>query len=197
MRCFWLLDSDRGLPVSFTFGLFGVWVLFTAVVSACCEALKRNIDTHPGILCRRLCYHVQLDDQQQPHQTHTSYPTFLTLLQTLTTPTRPQNYMFAEMRAVLGISKGTDILDHIYSLPSAGQDAAHEQIRAIERRAMAQQKPQPGLVELMSYLDSHGVRKAICTRNFEYVLRCSPAVYWASLCLWPFARPHVSSAAFG
>ena len=42
-----------------------------------------------------------------------------------------------------------------------------EKIRAIERTAMAAQKPQPGLVALMEYLERRGVRKGICTRNFE------------------------------
>lgn len=76
--------------------------------------------------------------------------------------------MFVQMREVLGISKGTDILDHIYSLPTlAEQASAMEAIRAIERAAMASQVPQPGLTELMEYLDTRGIRKAICTRNFE------------------------------
>src|ERR1700761_3363560 len=71
-------------------------------------------------------------------------------------------------RAVLNITKATDILDHIYSLPMDQQLAAMEAIRNIEREAMKSQKPQPGLVELMSYLTSKDVRKGICTRNFEY-----------------------------
>lgn len=76
--------------------------------------------------------------------------------------------MFREMRATLGIPKSVDILDHIYGLPSPeAQEDAHEQIRTIERRAMLLQRPQPGLVELMSYLQSRGIRKAICTRNFD------------------------------
>jgi HAD superfamily hydrolase (TIGR01549 family) len=80
----------------------------------------------------------------------------------------PQSYMFREMRAALGIPKSVDILDHIYALPSAeAQEDAHEQIRTIERRAMVLQRSQPGLVELMSYLQSRGIRKAICTRNFD------------------------------
>ncbi|KAF2275513.1 HAD-like protein [Westerdykella ornata] len=79
----------------------------------------------------------------------------------------PQNYMFAEMRAALGIPKSTDILDHIYSLPEPAQSRAHETIRQIERTAMAAQKPQSGLVALMSYLDSRNIKKAICTRNFD------------------------------
>ncbi|KAF2745279.1 HAD-like protein [Sporormia fimetaria CBS 119925] len=79
----------------------------------------------------------------------------------------PQNYMFAEMRNALNITKATDILDHIYSLPASEQEAAHEKIRTIERTAMASQKPQLGLVQLMDYLDSRSIPKAICTRNFD------------------------------
>jgi phosphoglycolate phosphatase-like HAD superfamily hydrolase len=76
--------------------------------------------------------------------------------------------MFAEMRSALGITKSTDILDHVYSLPAPDQQvAAMDQIRAIERTAMAKQVAQPGLVQLMAYLDSRGVRKGICTRNFD------------------------------
>ncbi|KAL5116455.1 hypothetical protein ACEQ8H_005691 [Pleosporales sp. CAS-2024a] len=79
----------------------------------------------------------------------------------------PQNYMFAEMRAALHIEKPTDILHHIYSLPDKEQEEAHEKIRDIERTAMTSQQPQAGLVELMAYLDSRGIKKAICTRNFD------------------------------
>ena len=76
--------------------------------------------------------------------------------------------MFAEMRSVLAISKPTDILDHIYSLPTIEeQEAAMESIRNIERTAMRGQIAQPGLADLMDYLDSRGIRKGICTRNFE------------------------------
>ncbi|KAF1924555.1 HAD-like protein [Didymella exigua CBS 183.55] len=79
----------------------------------------------------------------------------------------PQNYMFGEMRSALSIDKGTDILDHIYSLPYAEQEQAQEKVRDIERTAMKKQKPQAGLVELMAYLDSRGLKKGICTRNFD------------------------------
>ena len=70
--------------------------------------------------------------------------------------------MFAEMRATLGIEKPTDILDHVYSLPESEQEEAQEKIRNIERTAMKSQQPQAGLVELMEYLDSRGVKKGIC-----------------------------------
>lgn len=75
--------------------------------------------------------------------------------------------MFSEMRAAISISKGTDILDYIYTLPDPEQEEAMEKIRAIERGAMASQKPQPGLVELMKYLDTMNMNKGICTRNFD------------------------------
>ncbi|KAK1771113.1 HAD-like domain-containing protein [Phialemonium atrogriseum] len=81
---------------------------------------------------------------------------------------QPQNYMFAQMRAALGIPKSVDILEHIYSLPTPeAQTTAMEAVRAIEREAMTRQVAQPGLAELMSYLDARGLRKGICTRNFE------------------------------
>ncbi|EGX91399.1 HAD superfamily hydrolase, putative [Cordyceps militaris CM01] len=79
----------------------------------------------------------------------------------------PQNYMFGEMRAALGITKAVDIIDHMNSLPEAEQPAAHAAVQAIERTAMAEQAPQPGLDVLMRYLDDRGVQKAICTRNFN------------------------------
>ena len=69
--------------------------------------------------------------------------------------------------SALGIDKSTDILDHIYSLQDAEQDEAQEKVREIERNAMKKQKPQAGLVELMDYLDSRGLKKGICTRNFD------------------------------
>ncbi|KAI2776620.1 HAD-like protein [Daldinia loculata] len=80
----------------------------------------------------------------------------------------PQNHMFSEMRAALQIPKHIDILEHIYSLPTAAQqESAMEVIRAIERQSMTAQVAQPGLADLMAYLDSRNIRKGICTRNFE------------------------------
>lgn len=42
-----------------------------------------------------------------------------------------------------------------------------ESIRDIERAAMSKQQAQPGLVELMTYIDSKSLPKGICTRNFD------------------------------
>ncbi|KAJ4422682.1 hypothetical protein N0V82_002686 [Gnomoniopsis sp. IMI 355080] len=72
------------------------------------------------------------------------------------------------MRKALNITKEVDILDHIYSLPTPeAREEAMESVRAIERTAMSSQTPQPGLVELMTYLDTRGLPKGICTRNFD------------------------------
>jgi len=79
----------------------------------------------------------------------------------------PQTYMFAQMRSAVNIPKGSDILDHIYALPESQQEEAMEKIREVERAAMANQIPQPGLVDLMSYLETKNIPKGICTRNFE------------------------------
>lgn len=44
-------------------------------------------------------------------------------------------------------------------------------IKDVEAAFMLEQAPQPGLVELMRYLTSRGVRKGILTRNFEDPVR--------------------------
>ncbi|KAF2719644.1 HAD-like protein [Polychaeton citri CBS 116435] len=81
---------------------------------------------------------------------------------------KPQNHMFGEMRNALSIGKEIDILDHVYALPTEDQQKeAHEKIQAIERKAMTEQEPQPGLVELMEWCDRGRLRRGICTRNFD------------------------------
>lgn len=47
-------------------------------------------------------------------------------------------------------------------------------IQEIESAAMRLQEPQPGLGDLMGYLETRGLRKALCTRNFESVVSTSP-----------------------
>ncbi|OAL63177.1 HAD superfamily hydrolase [Trichophyton rubrum] len=76
--------------------------------------------------------------------------------------------MFQEMRDALGIEKGVDIIHHIRGLPTfTARTDAIAIVRDIERKAMVKQVPQPGLVELMDYLNSKGVKRALCTRNFD------------------------------
>jgi HAD superfamily hydrolase (TIGR01509 family) len=80
----------------------------------------------------------------------------------------PQTYMFAAMRAAVGIPRTSDILDYIYALPTPEeQEAAMEKVRSIEREAMISQTPQPGLLPLITYLERKQIPKAICTRNFD------------------------------
>ena len=79
----------------------------------------------------------------------------------------PQNHMFIEMRSAVNIPKEIDILDHILALPPKEQTEAFDKVQEIERKAMANQVAQPGLVTLMEYLDSKKILKGICTRNFE------------------------------
>lgn len=82
------------------------------------------------------------------------------------TLTKPQNYMFKQMRDALGIDKSKDILLSIEELPQSEQDDAHEKIRKIEREAMSSMEQQDGLSVLMKFLDSTGLKRGICTRNF-------------------------------
>ena len=75
--------------------------------------------------------------------------------------------MFGEMRRAVSIPKESDILDHIHALPADEQKDAFAKIQDIERRAMSEQVPQAGMVSLLEFLDSHGIPKGICTRNFD------------------------------
>jgi HAD superfamily hydrolase (TIGR01549 family) len=76
--------------------------------------------------------------------------------------------MFAAMRTAVGIPRTSDILDHIYALPTPEeQEAAMKKVRSIESEAMISQTPQPGLLTLMTYLERNEIPKAICTRNFD------------------------------
>ncbi|ODQ68422.1 HAD-like protein [Nadsonia fulvescens var. elongata DSM 6958] len=79
---------------------------------------------------------------------------------------KPQTWMFGQMRSALGLDKGIDLLTYVHSLPEKEQEEAQEILRKIERKAMVEMIPQPGLNQLMDYLDVKGIPKAICTRNF-------------------------------
>ncbi|PWY95214.1 HAD superfamily hydrolase [Aspergillus sclerotioniger CBS 115572] len=78
------------------------------------------------------------------------------------------NKRLTQNRAALNIDKKVDILHHISRLPTPeSQLEAANKIKAIERTAMRTQQPQPGLVQLMDFLEERGVKRALCTRNFE------------------------------
>lgn len=70
------------------------------------------------------------------------------------------------MRDALGISKEIDILDFVNSLPPEQEEVAQKKLQAIERKAMIDMVPQPGLNEVMNYLKRENIPKSICTRNF-------------------------------
>ncbi|KAJ5574747.1 hydrolase [Penicillium hetheringtonii] len=72
----------------------------------------------------------------------------------------------------LGIDRSVDILHHIRELESPEERAAAvSKVQDVERRAMLDQQPQPGLARLMDYIKSRGLRRALCTRNFEAPVR--------------------------
>lgn len=74
-----------------------------------------------------------------------------------------------QSREALGIDSSVDILHHIRELPTTeDQAAAVAKVQAVERKAMLDQQPQPGLARLMDYLKSRSLRRGLCTRNFEY-----------------------------
>jgi hypothetical protein len=60
----------------------------------------------------------------------------LCLSKLLTPSSIPQTYMFGQMRSALSITKGTDILDHIYTFSPTEQEVAFQKIRDIESTAM-------------------------------------------------------------
>ncbi|KAI8054637.1 hypothetical protein BDF22DRAFT_680172, partial [Syncephalis plumigaleata] len=69
------------------------------------------------------------------------------------------------MRRELGVPTGTDVLAHAASLPTEERIAAELLIKRIEDEAMLSIELQPGLDELITYLESIPLPKAILTRN--------------------------------
>ena len=82
------------------------------------------------------------------------------------TLTRPQTWMFGEMRRQLQVPTGVDILDHVASLATAeAQKEAEAKLQAIEGKAMREQQPTKGLQRVFAMLSERGVYTSICTRN--------------------------------
>ncbi|OZJ06337.1 hypothetical protein BZG36_00652 [Bifiguratus adelaidae] len=77
----------------------------------------------------------------------------------------PDYTMFTRMRGILGISDKQDILKHIDGLEGPDKVAANEAIESIERSVIDTMSLQPGLLDLLNWLDRHSVPKAILTRN--------------------------------
>ncbi|SCU83871.1 LAFA_0D06392g1_1 [Lachancea sp. 'fantastica'] len=85
----------------------------------------------------------------------------------------PQSWMFKAMRDAIGLHDAqVDILTYIDELPSKKlQDEANLKIKNVEARAMAEMKPQPGLLKLLRFLALHNVSTGICTRNLMTAVR--------------------------
>ncbi|SCU93467.1 LAMI_0E14466g1_1 [Lachancea mirantina] len=79
----------------------------------------------------------------------------------------PQAWMFLAMREALGIQDSPiDILAYIDTLKSVEKRReAEARVANVERKAMAEMQPQPGLAKLMQFLAENNVSKNICTRN--------------------------------
>lgn len=82
------------------------------------------------------------------------------------TLTKPQTWMFAEMRKQLSVPDGVVILDYLLDIPDGPlREEAEGKIRAIEERAMHEQEPTLGLKELFLNLRTCNVKTSICTKN--------------------------------
>lgn len=82
------------------------------------------------------------------------------------TLTRPQTWMFGEMRKQVGVPDDVDILEHIESLETDEEKhEAENKLKAIEEKAMREQEPTPGLLNAFTKLYELKVKTSICTRN--------------------------------
>ncbi|ODV83737.1 hypothetical protein CANARDRAFT_9301 [[Candida] arabinofermentans NRRL YB-2248] len=83
------------------------------------------------------------------------------------TLTKPQTYMFKEMREALGIvGKPIDILDKLSSITDPEEKEISElKIKKIEEDTMLKMEPQEGLLDMLEFLKSEKLKFTICTRN--------------------------------
>lgn len=71
------------------------------------------------------------------------------------------------MRESIGcLDRSIDILTFIEELQDVeARLKAHDKIQAVEKKAMHEMLPQPGMIELFQFLQNNQVTKNICTRN--------------------------------
>lgn len=82
------------------------------------------------------------------------------------TLTKPQTWMFGEMRRQLNVPVGEDILTHLDNLPTVeDKHDAEMKLRKIEEKAMNEQEPTYGLLDLFQFLSNLKIKTSICTRN--------------------------------
>eukprot|EP01116_Phalansterium_solitarium_P007380 TRINITY_DN20023_c0_g1_i1.p1 TRINITY_DN20023_c0_g1~~TRINITY_DN20023_c0_g1_i1.p1 ORF type:complete len:257 (+),score=81.00 TRINITY_DN20023_c0_g1_i1:89-859(+) len=78
---------------------------------------------------------------------------------------------FKLMRHLLGIEAPRDVLSVIRDYPDAARRAeAYRIIDQVEEEARGRLELQPGIEALMNYLDAHGLRRAIVTRNSAHAI---------------------------
>lgn len=83
------------------------------------------------------------------------------------TLTKPQSYMFKQMRQALGITgQKIDILDYIASLKGEEKNVAAKRVENVENQAMINMQPQKNVNTLFHFMrDSTNLKFTICTRN--------------------------------
>ena len=83
------------------------------------------------------------------------------------TLTKPQSYMFKQMRQALGIvGKKVDILDYIGRLDGDKKIIAAKKVEDVENQAMIDMKPQNGVNTLFHFMrENTNLKFTICTRN--------------------------------
>lgn len=82
------------------------------------------------------------------------------------TLTKPQTWMFGQMRSQLSVPDGVDILSHLKSLPTDEEKHIAElKLRKIEEKAMVEQEPTNGLLNTFKKLNNFDIKLSICTRN--------------------------------
>jgi len=72
---------------------------------------------------------------------------------------------FADMRKRANIPEGSDILKYIHSLPAKEREHALKIIDEVEVEGHRHQQLMPGMLELMQYCDSRGIKRGLLTRN--------------------------------
>lgn len=81
----------------------------------------------------------------------------------------PQPWMFPAMREAIGLDDTSkDILEFIDEMDDLQSKIdAENGLARVEKKAMDEMIPQPGLQEIMKYLTKKNISKNICTRNVE------------------------------
>jgi HAD superfamily hydrolase (TIGR01509 family) len=72
---------------------------------------------------------------------------------------------FVQIRSLLGVPDGADILGHLESLPEAEAQVARERLNEIEDELAGRTEPAPGALGLVQLLHGRGGRLGVLTRN--------------------------------